>query len=98
MELGCTGARDTIRTGAYFQYHVPVLIQVRLDQPIGRYDTEFINGDRFIKINCLIDSGASVSLVTEELAKNLEEEVVEHGNLTLTTIHDTWHKESHFYN
>ena len=66
--------------GHRFQYHVPVLIQVGQKQEVGRFEKEYVNGERLIKANCLIDSGASVSLVTEELVESLRVQIVEPGN------------------
>ena len=75
--------------GHRFQYQVPVMIKVKENQPVVRFDTEFIHDQRFVKLNGLIDSGASVSLVTEEVVESLKKQIVEAGNLTLSKVHDT---------
>ena len=38
-----------------------------------------------------------MSLVTEEVVESLKKQIVEAGNLTLSTVHDTRTNESHFY-
>ena len=51
--------------GHQFNYHVPILIQVGRDHEVGTIDTEYQGEMRYVKANCLIDSGTSVSLVSK---------------------------------
>ena len=83
--------------GHRFQYHVPVVLQVGENQSTGTLQTVYKDGQKYVRINCLIDSGASVTLISEALVENMKLMVVEKGNLTLTTIHDTKSCVSHFY-